>query len=169
MASFTPQTAGYEKELRASILKFCSLWDVEELQGDIHVEFSTRLTRSLGRTQPLKKIIRLNRKLRTTLNDHLEEVICHELAHIAAVHQHGDSIRPHGEQWQNLVRMAGYEPSIRIQVNGQTCSGKSTGRYKHQCPVCHSQHIGRTRMTRWRCTECVANGLSGELEIEELV
>jgi len=168
MASFTPQIAGNEEEIRTSILKFCKLWDVEEIQDEIQVEFSTRLTHSLGRTQPLQKIIRLNTELRTTLNDHLEEVICHELAHVAAVYQHGASLKPHGKEWQALVMLAGYEPSVRMKVNGQASPSKVSRRYKHLCPVCHSQSIGRTRMTRWRCPECVANGLSGELEIEEL-
>jgi SprT protein len=165
ISSPNEHTAG---QIRASILKFCALWRVEEIQDDIQVEFSTRLTRSLGRTQPLRKVIRLNRELCTTLNDYLNEVICHELAHIAAVHLHGPSIKPHGEEWQSLVRLAGFEPSIRLRVNGQSTTGKAPRRYKHYCPVCHSQRIGRTRMTRWRCSACVANGLSGELQIEEM-
>lgn len=156
-------------QIRASVLRFCALWGVEEIQDDILVEFSTRLTRSLGRTQPLRKVIRLNRGLCTTLNNYLDEVICHELAHIAAVHLHGPSIKPHGEEWKALVRMAGFEPSIKLQVIVEASIGKAPKSYKHYCPVCHSQRIGRTRMTRWRCAACAANGLSGELLIEEIV
>ena len=56
MASFTPLIAGNEEEIRAPILEFCKLWNVEEIQDEIQVEFSTRLTHSLGRTQPLQKL-----------------------------------------------------------------------------------------------------------------
>jgi SprT protein len=114
-------------------------------------------------------VIRLNSELYATLNDYLDEVICHELAHIAAVHLHGPSIKPHGHEWQKLVRLAGYEPSIRLRVDGQKTVGNAPRKYKHYCPVCHSQRTSRTQMTRWRCTACVANGISGELQIEEMM
>jgi len=156
-------------QTRAPILKFCALWGVIEIQDEVQVEFSRRLTRSLGRSQPLKKVIRLNSELSTKLNDLLEEVICHELAHVAAVHLHGDSIKPHGEEWKALVRMAGFEPSIKLRVIGEASVEKARKRYKHICPVCHSHQISRTRMTRWRCRACVASGLPGELQIEEIV
>jgi predicted SprT family Zn-dependent metalloprotease len=168
MPNTAPPNLHRAGQIRASILKFCGLWGVEEIQDDIQVEFSSRLTRSLGRTQPLRKVIRLNNELRTTLNGHLEEVICHELAHVATVHLYGPSIKPHGEEWQTLVRLAGFEPSIRLWVDGQWTRDRAPRRYKHYCPVCHSQRIGRIRMTRWRCSACVANGLAGELQIEEM-
>lgn len=154
--------------VRASIRKFCGLWGVEEIQDEVQVEYSTRITRSLGRTQPLKKVIRLNGELSTTLNDLLDEVICHELAHIAAVHLHGDSIKPHGEEWKKLVRLAGFEPSIQLHVILESSTGKASRSYRHYCPVCHSQRIGRIRMTRWRCKACAESGLPGELQIEEI-
>jgi SprT protein len=141
---------------------------VEDLQDSIGVEFTVRFTRSLGRTQPAQKMIRLSAELNTTLNEYLEEVLCHELAHIASVHLHGTSIKPHGMEWQELVRVAGYEPSIRLHIDGHGSIVKAPKRYKHYCLVCRSQRISRKRMTRWRCEACVANGLSGELQIEEL-
>jgi predicted SprT family Zn-dependent metalloprotease len=168
MSNTAPPTALIANQIRAFIDGFCGAWGVKGIQDDIKVEFSTRLTRSLGRTQPLQKIIRLNPELCTTLKSRLEEVICHELAHVVSVHQYGSSIKPHGEEWQSLVRSAGYKPSVRMYLNGQTFPRKPLKSYKHYCPVCYSQRIGRTRVTRWRCTECVTNGLSGELKIEEI-
>jgi predicted SprT family Zn-dependent metalloprotease len=168
MSNTASPTVRIANQIKASIDRFCGAWGVEEIRNDIQVEFSTQLTRSLGRTQPLQKVIRLNTELCTTLNDHLDEVVCHELAHIAVVYQHGVSIKPHGEEWQNLVRSVGYEPTVRMYVNSQASPGKLLKSYRHYCPVCHSQRIGRTRITGWRCTECVANGLSGELKIEKI-
>lgn len=156
------------EQIQAVITKLCRLWNVEEIQDQIKVEFSRRLTRSLGRTQPSQKLIRLNVELQSNLKDYLDEVICHELAHVVTVHQHGISSRPHGEKWRNLVRLAGYEPSVRMQVNGQGSTRKESKRYRHYCPVCHTKRISRTMISRWRCPECVANGLAGELQIEEM-
>jgi len=155
-------------QIQAAVFKLCRLWNVEEIQGEIKVEFCGRLTRSLGRTLSSQKTIRLNMELCTTLKDYLDEVICHELAHVVTVHQHGPSSRPHGEEWRNLVRLAGYEPSVRMQVNGQVPPRKVPKKYKHYCPVCHLQRISRTKITRWRCSECVANGLTGQLQTEEM-
>jgi predicted SprT family Zn-dependent metalloprotease len=156
-------------QIRDSILKYCRLWGIETIQDDIQIEVSKRLTRSLGRTQPLKKIIRINAELCTTLNEYLEEVICHELAHIASVHQHGTAIKPHGEEWKALVSLAGFEPSVRLQVDSESAISKPPKKYKHYCPVCHSKRVGRRRMMRWRCKVCVTSGLSGQLQIEEMM
>lgn len=161
--------AGSADQIRDSVLKYCNLWGIEDIQDEIQIEVSKRLIRSLGRTQPLLKIIRLNTELCATLNEFLDEVICHELAHIASVHQYGASIKPHGKEWRALVCLAGFEPSVRLSVDNGSEIGKPLKKYIHHCPVCHSQRIGRKRMTRWRCKSCVASGLSGELQIEEMV
>ena len=84
--------------IRSIIRRLCALWEIEEVEDEISVEYSSRMTRSLGRTQPLKKIIRLNLDVLSSLCQHLEEILCHELAHIAAVHKYGESISPHGQE-----------------------------------------------------------------------
>ena len=141
-------------------------WAIEEVADYIQIGFSNRITRSLGRTQPAAKIIRLNPLLQTRLSHLLEEVLCHELAHIAAYHLHGDSIRPHGPEWRALVQAAGFEPRVRIDADLDWPSPPHVKCYTHRCPVCHAVRVAKKPMARWRCGECVANGLSGGLEIE---
>lgn len=144
------------------------MWEIEEVEEEISVEYSSRMTRSLGRTQPLKKIIRLNLDVLSSLCQHLEEILCHELAHIAAVHKYGESISPHGQEWQSLVRQAGFEPNIRMHVSSSKIIQVSKRQFKHKCPICFSERIAKTRMTSWRCGSCVKEGMGGELIIEEV-
>ena len=168
MPSISSPSEKTADRIRASILELCALWRVEEIQDEIRIAFSSRLTRSLGRTQPKLKVIRLHNELCTSLNSYLDEVMCHELAHVVAVHLHGTSVKPHGKEWQELVRLAGFEPTVRLHVDDHASQIKPLKKYSHYCPVCHSERVARIRMTRWRCKVCVADGLSGELQIEEI-
>ena len=155
-----------ELDLNVLTRKFCAIWDVAEIADEIQVSFSNRITRSLGRTQPASKIVRLNPRLITSKRDVFKAVVCHELAHIAAQHLHGGSIRPHGREWQALVRAAGHEPCVQMEVELGITPVKQDKCYTHYCPVCHTRRTAKKQMKRWRCGECVANGLSGILEIE---
>jgi SprT protein len=148
-----------------SINDYCRLWGVEHIASDVVVGYSNRMTRSLGRTQPASKLIRLNALLQTKLNYLLEEVLCHELAHVAAYHLHGRSIRPHGPEWKALVRAAGFEPRVRIRLDIDLLREQNVKRYRHHCPVCNAARTARYRMTRWRCSRCIGAGLSGDLVI----
>ena len=168
MTHLSPPGARMVTTIEPIVHRLCSLWGIECIADQIRVEFSSRMTRSLGRTQSLRKIIRLNSKLSTSLGGHLEEVLCHELAHIAAIHKFGRSIRPHGKEWQALVRQASYAPNIRMVLNGQCNTSPRTNTFRHVCPVCHSERIAKRRMTRWRCKNCVENSLNGKLHIEEV-
>lgn len=166
MKSLASKIENTEFDFNSTVSKSSERWAIGELADEVQVEFSNRITRSLGRTQPVARIIRLNPLLKTSLKHLLEEVLCHELAHIAVYHLPGGSIRPHGPEWQALVRAAGYEPLVRIDVDlGSTPLGQDKC-YTHRCPVCHTKRSAKKPMKRWRCSECVANGLSGELEIE---
>ncbi|WP_201245780.1 SprT-like domain-containing protein [Halochromatium salexigens] len=43
--------------------------------------------------------------------DFIEETIPHEVAHVLAYQCHGPGIRPHGAEWQRIMRMLGAEPT----------------------------------------------------------
>lgn len=167
MARLATKASLNESGTHSLTRKFCKMWGIEDIADNIQVEFSSRITRSLGRTQPVAKIVRLNPKLQACSQGLFKEVLCHELAHIAAYCKFGSSIRPHGPEWQSLVLAAGYEPLVRLPVQlGQTTK-QSTNRYIHKCPVCQSVRIAKKPMKRWRCGECFANGLTGRLTIKE--
>ncbi len=162
------QQIAQSPQIQTTLAALCKLWGITLIKNKIRIEFSHRMTRSLGRTLPKKKVIRLNVELNNRLRKHLEEVLCHELAHIAAAHKYGDDIRPHGEEWAYLVRQAGYEPAIRLAVPLKEQSPSTPKKYQHQCLVCFSSRIAKKRMTRWRCASCVEQGLPGHLHIEEI-
>jgi len=155
-------------EIESIVSRLCKLWSIESIEDQITIEYSPRVTHSLGRTQPLKKVVRLNPEVSTSLSKHLEEILCHELAHIATVHKYGESPLPHGQEWQSLVRQAGFEPIIRMHVSSNKLSRVSTKRFRHKCPICFTERIAKIRMTRWRCSGCVKDGMDGELVIEEV-
>ena len=94
---------------------WCELWGVTELTPQISVEFSSRMTRSLGRCYPDRKLIRIARFVLEESEDLFREVLCHEAAHVAAYHLHGKSIRPHGREWKDLIQAAGYPTSARYR------------------------------------------------------
>lgn len=93
-----------------------ALWGVPEIAVELSVEYSTRMTRSLGRAYPERCLVRIAAPLRHGPAEFLDEILCHEAAHVAVFRLHGRSARPHGPEWQGLVRLAGYEPSTRLRV-----------------------------------------------------
>ena len=99
----------------------------------------------------------------------LQEVLCHEMAHLAARELHGRNVRPHGPEWKALMTSAGFEPRTRLpSPNGAPRPGRRRRApyvYVHRCPVCQLLRPARRLMSRWRCAACVASGLEGRLTI----
>lgn len=65
---------------------WAALWGVPELT--CRVEFSARLSASLGRCLLQRKVIRLHPALADRWAEHLPEALCHEFAHLAAEELH---------------------------------------------------------------------------------
>jgi SprT protein len=143
------------------------LWGMPELSDSVSIEFSQRLTRSLGRTQVANHHIRLNMLLEKKWWDLLDEVLCHELAHIAVYEHFGPAAKPHGKEWAELVEKAGYEPRIRIGLEGTEVT-KQARKFEHICPVCQTVRYAAREMTRWRCSACTDAGLDGVLLIRSI-
>jgi hypothetical protein len=95
------------------ISHWSSLWRIPDLPGRVHITFSPRLRASLGRCSTRTGSIRLNPGLLRADPEVLREVVCHEAAHVAAWLLHGRRARPHGREWKDLMRAAGYEPRAR--------------------------------------------------------
>lgn len=94
---------------------WCILWGANDLAPEISVEISSRMTRSLGRCYPNRKLIRIARFVTEESMALFQEVLCHEAAHLAAYHLHDRSIQPHGQEWQALMHQAGYSPAVRFK------------------------------------------------------
>ena len=160
--------------LQKHIASWLALWGAPSLRERLTVEWSSRLSRSLGRAYPGRCLIRLSPALRALPRARLVETLCHELAHVAAPVIFGRRCRPHGTEWESLVRTAGFEPSVRLNPgrrgrrarnSSAPASRASLVRYLHACEVCHSRRLARRPVHRWRCAPCVNDGLEGRLRV----
>ena len=145
------------------------LWILPELPRSIRIEYSTRMTRSLGRCHVTTGLIRLNKRLLDGPAELLREVLCHEVAHVAVQLLHGSSPRPHGREWAQLMTLAGYQPRARMPMEclPQSIQAGATPKrlYEHKCPICGVKRVARRPVRRWRCKACREAGLSGLLRI----
>jgi len=144
---------------------------------DPTITYSPRLRRSLARTYAARREIRLHAALKDAPRALVDEILVHELAHITVHERYGDTVRPHGPEWQAVVRAAGYEPKIRYTIDdlGDALGGALTARrprkpratlsYDHRCPTCGMVRTAKKPVPRWRCAACVAAGLDGCLVI----
>jgi SprT protein len=154
---------------RKAMASWARAWGVPHLVARTQFEFSHRLGRSLARCYPDRHLIRLSHTLRASTDGLLLEVLCHELAHLAVRQIHGPGLRPHGPEWAELVRAAGFEPRARLETAGPALTTpRPAGRqwlYIPRCPVCQEERTARRPVRRWRCSACVEAGLGGELVI----
>ncbi|MBK9410115.1 MAG: SprT-like domain-containing protein [Gemmatimonadetes bacterium] len=139
---------------------------------DVEIRFSPRLKRALGRWYPGTAKISLHHALQSADRALLAEVVGHELAHLVARARFG-RVRPHGAEWRTLMTQAGLDPRTSMPLPAtavqRPAPRKATTSYHHRCPVCQSQRTARRPVSRWRCAECVAAGLSGELVVTRRV
>jgi len=158
-----------QKHLGSLGSRYFRSWGLKE-KALPSTSISTRLRRSLGTCNLESNEVRLHRSLLDSKKDLLEEVYCHELAHLAVFIKYGTSVRPHGPEWQILMRVAGYKPNVRIKATFEMDSNRDSTSpklyYRHFCPVCQTTRSSKRPQPRWRCAECVEAGLSGEMTIE---
>ncbi|MBK7702674.1 MAG: SprT-like domain-containing protein [bacterium] len=133
----------------------------------------SRLRKSPGSFCPATKTIYLHPRLIDTSRTLLHEVLVHELAHFVIYERYGNSVKPHGPEWQALVTLAGFTPHTRIlwtdSLPPPSSSLATKVRYRHSCPVCHTTRTAARPQHRWRCAACVDAGLDGALTIESYI
>lgn len=148
------------------LAEWSATWSLPRLVDGIELRYSNRLRTSLGRCSPRSGSIRLHPGLREEGEALLREVVCHEVAHVATWRLYGPGARPHGPEWQALMRAAGYEP--------RTCADPATlperfrrarPRFRHRCPRCRIASDAGRPMRRWRCRRCREAGRDGKLQI----
>jgi predicted SprT family Zn-dependent metalloprotease len=88
------------------------------------------------------------------------------------VELHGRKVRPHGKEWAALVEMAelaGFRTATPRQSSPKKLTKRSSSsRFEHVCLVCHFKRVAKRRVPSWRCPDCRAAGLPGDLAIEKL-
>lgn len=145
-------------------------WGVNGLATSIDIRISSRMRRTLGRAVARTSTVWLSE---TVLGDCelLDQVFCHELAHLAAFRLRGSLEPPHGPTWRRLVRRSGHAPLVRLGPEPECGTPRGSpsrplGRYLHRCPVCQFSRLAARRMNRWRCAACIETGLDGVLSVE---
>lgn len=157
----------FSVQMKALIHPWGCRWGIPGFERNLAILQSKRLTRSLGRCQPNNRTITLRSDLPAY---QLPAILCHEAAHIAAFLLFGPGLKPHGPEWASLVTQAGFTPYARGPGVSSPPSFRHpipTGayRYAHQCLVCQTTRWARRPIRRWRCAECRALGLTGEMKI----
>ncbi|HEU0140133.1 MAG TPA: SprT family zinc-dependent metalloprotease [Bryobacteraceae bacterium] len=152
---------------RTYVRTLARLWQHPSL-ADVSLVLAPRLSRSAGRCLPTRSSIELSAATLDSALAFRREVLCHEAAHAVVWARHGRKARPHGPEWQALMRQAGFEPRASLILCGRRAKRSTTTRFRHTCPVCHFSRTAKRRMTSWRCPECQAIGLDGELRIQRI-
>ncbi len=150
---------------QAYLRTLAHLWQHPALT-QVSLAANPRLFRSAGRCLPSQRVIELSAATLTSPARFRREVICHEAAHAVVAAKHGREARPHGPEWQDLVRQAGFEPRASLVRCGQRAHAKAPHRFRHVCDVCHFSRTANRDMPSWRCPECRAVGLEGNLRIQ---
>ena len=159
------QAGSTERQIERWLSLWEKRWHLPWLRQKVKLRFSARLHKSWARARVTTGHITVS----VELLEHeslLEEVLCHEAAHVAAYSLIGANEPPHGPTWRSLVILAGHEPLRRLPGVLKTSVASSANRkYEHRCPICHFTRRAPRPNRRWRCADCVAAGLSGELVI----
>lgn len=144
------------------------LWGAEKLIESIHFEWSLKLRRSLGIAYPERNLVRLSTRLKESqYAPLLQEVVCHEVAHVVIFHLHGNHVSVHGEEWRELVRIAGFEPRKDYRIDSLQKSQVDDGiTYDHRCLICHTNRRAKRPQPQWRCVACMNAKLDGKLVIQ---
>lgn len=164
----SPREARDDERLIESVTRLGRLWSRASLADSVSIRFSSRLSKTWARTNLSTNTITLASELRGDC-ERLNDVLCHELAHVVSHERVGRAEGPHGPTWRRLVLDAGGDPSVRLADRNATIT-KANGtprRFLHRCPVCDFSRIARRPIPAWRCADCVAAGLSGELIVTE--
>jgi len=159
---------GFEAELDG----LAQLWGAPGLLERSRVEFSTRLRRSLGLCYPQRDLIRLNPVLLMSGNgEMLAETLTHEAAHLVVYWRHGRCARPHGHQWQALMRLAGQPARATIshsRIKSLPPVRRARYLYRHRCQDCGNVFSAGRTDRRWRCSDCHHWGRGGVLKVVRL-
>ena len=153
--------------IQAKSAEYFLLWSMPDIADSVDIQFSDQLRSTLGRTRVDVRRVRLNSLLACVNEQILDEVLCHECAHIAVYERFGHIAKPHGPEWAALLLQAGYEPRLRISIGG-VWQSTTPHRFEHLCPVCQAVRYAKRPVTRWRCESCFEAGLEGKLMIRRV-
>lgn len=155
------------RQLRTAIKS----WNGYGSQTGVTVDFNPRLRTKIARFLPDQNRIEVGPKF-VELRRRRGEILVHELAHAAVRALHGARTKPHGKEWQSLMRRAGLEPKSALRTSlplGARVPNVFAMRYVHTCPVCQMKMTAKKPNRAWKCRACVDAGLEGDLVVHRKV
>lgn len=148
-----------QKEIRAIIEKTCKRCGFPKLGSKIPFTFNKRYTDSLGAAGGGAIEFSTLLWARAT-PEQRKQVIIHEVCHVLAEEKYGDTIKPHGEEWQSMMRIAGTQPLIYHEVDNDDLY-KPQKRFNIRCLSCNAIiRISKNKRTRLKngkqypCKKC---------------
>jgi SprT protein len=91
----------------------------------------------------------------------LDRTVPHETAHLVAFRLHGPRVRPHGTEWQDIMRLFGAAPERCHDYDVGGLQTRRLRRYPYQC-ACRSHQLSSIRHQRvlrgqiYLCRSCGA-------------
>ncbi len=122
-----------------------------------------------GRTAGMYRVVRGEREIRYNpylfakyFDDNLANTVPHEVAHYVADSLYGGrNIKPHGVEWQVLMRMLGVEPSVTCRYDMEGIPQRRLPRIEYHCG-CRSHQLTTIRhnkiargQARYLCKSCL--------------
>ena len=89
----------------------------------------------------------------------LQQTIPHEVAHVVAYRLHGQRIRPHGPEWQQVMALFGAEASRCHQFDTRQSKSRQLRQFDYRCG-CRSHQLSSIRHNRvtrgqvYLCRQC---------------
>lgn len=93
------------------------LWQAEDLASRLEWCWNPRLRTTIGRALLEEGKLELNPLLLGRHPEEMRGVVIHELAHLVVTARHGLYVAPHGEEWKNLMRLAGESTKATHNLN----------------------------------------------------
>jgi len=93
------------------------------------------------------------------VDDFLSHTVPHETAHYLAYRRHGRGIRPHGPEWQAIMRSLGAAPERCHQYDVRGLSARRVRYFRYHCDCRNHQlssirHNKVLRGARYLCRRC---------------
>jgi SprT-like family len=109
------------RALEPRLFEWLHAWDAHALIETMTIETSSRMRSSLGRAYLDRRLVRLNALLIAPGREALlDEVFCHEVAHLVVHERHGRRAAPHGREWRALLRQVG--SPVRVTIPRDECA-----------------------------------------------
>jgi len=139
----SPREARGDEHLIESVTRLGRRWSRPSRAETVSIRFSSRLSKTWALTNLVTNTITLSSELNGD-RERLDDVLCHELAHVVSHERVGRTEGPRGPPWRRLVLDEGRDPPVADR-NATTTKANGVTRPSLHLPVCDFSRIVRRR------------------------